>query len=82
MNEPDSNGIIFILVGAGIILFNIGIIYGLLTGSTQRQLKFFRRAFQNVRRPFASESEALDELHQRIERLNQPVEPDEADSDG
>jgi len=69
MLDGLDGGWIAVLVIGAIVLFNLGLIYGLLSGSVQQQIDMLRRAASQARHPWAREDEALDALHQRAERL-------------
>lgn len=60
--------LVIVIVGA-ILLFNIGLLYGLMSGSTRQQIEMIRRAARKARNPWAAEDEALRDLHGRVARL-------------
>ncbi len=72
---PLDDRAIIALIGGGIILLNIGIIYALLTGSAQEQLNIVGRIFKKARQPWSDEDEALGDLRKRVERLTAPEDP-------
>lgn len=57
------------LILAVIVLFNIGLIYALLSGSAAAQWDMLRRIASRSRNPWQREDEALRELHERAKRL-------------
>lgn len=58
------------LIGLAVLLFNVGLIYGLLSGSTQEQIEMMRRIAQRARNPWQPANKALDELHERVAGLS------------
>ncbi len=71
---PESGWFWIALVLLGVLVFNVGLIYGLLSGSLQRQVEILRRLAQRARHPWQREDEALADLHNRAGRLRQQAE--------
>lgn len=80
MPEIDRGLLIVLLIVGLVILVNIGLLYGMLSGSTRQQFEMLRRAAQRARNPWSEEDDDLKELRGRIARL-QSREPSEADPD-
>jgi hypothetical protein len=77
----DSGWPIIALIGTAVLLFNIGLIFGLRSGATQEQIEMIRKAVGRARNPWATEDENLDALRDSVAGL-QPAESDPADEDG
>jgi hypothetical protein len=60
---------IAIFIVAAVLLFNAGLIYGLLSGGIQQQIDMLRRAADRARHPWAHEDKALEALHEKANRL-------------
>lgn len=65
----ESGWGIVALIGLVVLLFNIGLIYGLLSGATQQQIDMLRRITRRARNPWQPTNQSLDELHERVSRL-------------
>ena len=64
-----------------ILLINAGILMKFMRSKPSGQLKIFGRAIQSVQDPFRSENESLNELRERVSKLeNQASEGSENDS--
>lgn len=57
------------VIGGLVVLFNLGLLYALLSGSAQTQLDMLRRIARQARHPWRRENEALLELRKRALRL-------------
>lgn len=77
----DSGWLIVGLIGGAILLFNIGLIFGLRSGATQEQIEMIRKAVGRARNPWATEDEALHALRKSVKGL-QSQEHEQADDDG
>lgn len=79
----DRGALIVIIVVAAVVLINVGLLYGLLSGSTRQQIDMLRRVARRARNPWAAENEALRNLHGRVAKLGSPdrhpQDPDESD---
>ncbi|MGA9533269.1 MAG: hypothetical protein WBR18_11180 [Anaerolineales bacterium] len=77
----DSGWPIVALIGGAVLLFNIGLIFGLRSGATQEQIEMIRKAVGRARNPWSSEDEALAALRKSVAGLK-PEETDQAGEDG
>lgn len=79
----EQGTLLVILIIGAIVLFNIGLLYGLMSGSTRQQIEMIRRAARKARNPWAAEQEALQDLRGRVARLGTSgsgeADPDESD---
>ena len=57
-----------VIVGL-VLLFNIGLLYAMLSGSTKTQLKMLQRILERGRNPWQREDDDLRELNARSRRL-------------
>lgn len=69
----DGWGILTVIV-AVVVLFNVGLIYSLISGSAAAQWDMVRRIAERSRNPWRQEDRDLQELRQRAERLRQDSE--------
>lgn len=76
----DGWGILTVIV-AVVVLFNVGLIYSLISGSAAAQWDMVRRIAERSRNPWRQEDRDLQELRQRAERLRQDSE-EHADENG
>lgn len=65
----EQGTLLVILIVGAVLLFNVGLLYGLMSGSTRQQIDMLRRAARKARNPWAAEDEALRDLHGRVGRL-------------
>jgi hypothetical protein len=65
---------------AVVLVINAGILVTFLRSRSSRQLKVFGRAIQSVQDPFRTENESLNELRERVSKLenetNKEIEND------
>lgn len=74
----EDGVLIVVVILVLVALLNVGLIYGLLSGSTRRQIDMLRKAARRARNPWEREDRDLQDLHQRVsgfETRQQP--PDE-----
>lgn len=62
------------LIVVVVVLFNLGLIYSLLSGSAAEQWDMVRRIAERSRNPWQREDEALKELRERADRLRPKTE--------
>lgn len=76
----DGDWITVALIILAVVLFNVGLLYSLLSGSARTQWDMLRRLAQRSRNPWQREDDALRELRSRSARLNSvpPEDPDGA----
>lgn len=67
-----------VIVGLA-LLFNIGLLYAVLSGSTKTHLKIMERILERARNPWQREDEDLRELNARTRRLQ--AEPEKSGDD-
>jgi hypothetical protein len=59
------------LVLMGVLLINAGLVLVLSHPDTRNQVTIFRKAFRGLRDPWASEDQALDDLHSSVTMLEE-----------
>lgn len=74
----DGDWITVALIILAVVLFNVGLLYSLLSGSARTQWDMLRRLAQRSRNPWQREDDALRELRSRSARLN-PSPPEDPD---
>lgn len=71
-----DNGILLVVVIIVLVLlFNVGLIFGLYSGSTQRQIEMLRKAARRARNPWEREDRDLRDLHDRVSELDSRRRP-------
>lgn len=74
----DGDWITVALIILAVVLFNVGLLYSLLSGSARTQWDMLRRLAQRSRNPWQRGDDALRELRSRSARLK-PVPPEDPD---
>lgn len=74
----DGDWITVALILLAVVLFNVGLLYSLLSGSARTQWDMLRRLAQRSRNPWQREDDDLRKLRSRSARLN-PVPPEDPD---
>jgi hypothetical protein len=70
MDELITSGWgVVLLIGGAAILFNVGLIYAVLSGSASKQIEMFRRITQRARNPWKDAEDSLIELRNRMSRM-------------
>lgn len=70
MGDSLSSGWgIVLLIAGGVVLFNLGLIYAVLSGSAATQVQILRKVADKARSPWREEEDDLKDLRERIRRL-------------
>ncbi len=67
--EVDRGVLILCVIIGVVILFNVSLVYSLLSGGARQQLDLLSRAAHRARSPWQAEDQALDELRAAVDQL-------------
>ncbi len=80
--ELDRGVLILCVIIGAVILFNVSLIYSLMSGGARQQLDLLSRAARRARSPWQAEDRALDELRAAVDRLETQRRDAEDNGDG
>lgn len=73
----ENGTLTVVIIIAIVVLFNAGLVYGLLSGSAHEQIEMLRRIARRARNPWEPEDRALEDLHDRVVRLPRGNKPND-----